>query len=235
MSTPDILLYQYEISPYADKVRRALHYKGVPYRVREVLPSQGPKLTRISPTGKFPAIEHAGRIIVDSTDIIRYVDETFDDPPLFPADPRARAMAHIIEDWADESLYFYDLTMRGWPHNVGWLLDDVLRYEKAHWSWLFRRLFPRVVAKITRTQGIGRKSHDQVCTEARRHFEAADALAQGGGWLVGEGLSVADIAVASMCFVLARAQEAKAAMDSLPALTAWRQRVDAATLSEQAA
>jgi glutathione S-transferase len=55
-------------------------------------------------------------------------------------------------------------------------------------------------------------------------------LVSQGDWLVGEQLSIADIAVVSMCTVLERAEEANAMMKALPALMAWRQRVDDATV-----
>ena len=62
--------------------------------------------------------------------------------------------------------------------------------------------------------------------------ESINALVSDKEWLVGDTLSIADIAVVSMCTVLDRAVEARSLMDSMPALRDWQQRVDALTLPE---
>ena len=63
-----------------------------------------------------------------------------------------------------------------------------------------------------------------------RHFDAIVALLEGGDFLVGDRISIADIAVVSMCTVLERAAEAREMMAARPTLQAWRERVDRLTL-----
>jgi len=228
-----LTFWQYEISPFADKVRRAATYKGLSYDVREVLISETGKLKAISPTGKFPVLEVAGRYIVDSTDIFAYLEEHQPEPSLMPSDPRDAALVTIIEDWADESLYFYDLTMRSWPQNVEWLLDDLLRYEPKGWKHsLLRRLIPGSLPKITKKQGLGRKDQDTVVRDVTTLFGAVSAMLEGRDWLVGSQLTAADIAVRSMTFVIDRAVEGRAALDRFENIRAWEARVDALTLAK---
>src|SRR5262249_41936329 len=122
-----ITLYQFATSPFTEKVRRALAYKGLTYEIHEVRRGAVAKgdYADVSPTGKFPAILHDGKAVWDSTDILEHLDRAFPDRPLLPDDPRDRALAHVIEDWADESLYFYELTVRlAWPHNVDAVLEE---------------------------------------------------------------------------------------------------------------
>jgi glutathione S-transferase len=226
----DLLLHQYQVSPFAAKVRRALHYKGISFAVKDYAVADAGKIRKtISPSGKTPVLDHADERVIDSTAILRYLDQHFPQRPILPADPALRAQAHLIEDWADESFFFYDLTMRGWPNNIEWLKRDVLSHDRGFLRWLMSRLIHKFVKKTSETQGIGRKDPATVCAEVEAHFDAIVDLLGERNWLVGEHLSVADIAVASMCTVIERAEEADAMMRERPALMAWRERVDVAT------
>jgi glutathione S-transferase len=227
---PGLLLHQYQVSPFAAKVRRCLHYKGIPFEVANYGLSGVGKVRKLSPAGKAPVLEHDGRMLADSSDIIRHLEECFPDRPVFPSHPRERALAHTLEDWADESLYYYDLTMRSWPGNAQWLADDLVMEDSGLMKRLLHLLAPRIIGKQARDQGTARKPHATVCADVARHFEAINTLVTDRPWLVGEALSIADIAVASMLTVLERAAEAKALMAEQPALLEWLQRVDALSL-----
>lgn len=224
------ILYQFRISPFCDKVRRAMRLKGLDWDVVEIPVIGAAKFRHISPTGKFPAVDFGGTIVVDSTDIIRHLDTIIAAPLLIPADPRDRADALILEDWADESLYFFDLTMRNWPQNRQWFLDDLLHLETGVKRRLLDALVPGALRKVAVTQGTGRKSQAQVTAELARHYDSLAARLEGRDWLAGDSISIADLAVRSMVFVLDRTVEAKALHDAHPDLAAWSARVDAATL-----
>ena len=225
-----LVLHQYEVSPFAAKVRRALRYKGIPFEVRNYRVVDAKLIRRtVSQSGKTPVLEHNGELIVDSTSILRYLDQHFPERPVIPADARDRALAHVIEDWADESLFFYDLTMRGWPNNVDWLKRDILSHDSGLMKRLIGSGIGKFAKKTSETQGIGRKDRDTVCAEVAAHFDAVIDMLGERDWLLGEHLSVADISVAAMCTVLERAEEAAALMRERAPLMAWRERVDAAT------
>jgi glutathione S-transferase len=228
----NIILYQYEISPYVDKVRRAMRLKGLAFTTVEVPVSNPRKYKDISPTGKFPALVSDGRTIVDSTDILRWLDEVAPLPSLTPDDPREAALATILEDWADEALYFYDLTMRNWPHNRAWFVDDLLHHEKGMMRGLLAALIPSALGKATKAQGLGRKAPDVVVADLAAQYDALAALVAGRDWLCGDRLSRADLAVRVMVNVLERTREARALLLARPALAAWAARVDAAAPPE---
>lgn len=228
---PTMVLWQYFISPFSDKVRRAMHLKGLEYTVREVKISETGKLKTVSPTGKFPVLETEGRFIVDSTDILDHLDALVPPPSLTPKDPKEAALAAIFEDWADESLYFYDLTMRSWPQNVDWLLDDLFLFEQKGWKQsLLRMIIPKALPKQTKAQGLGRKEPAKLTEELRILFQSLDALVSSGDWLVSKEMSRADISVRAMTYVIDRALEGRGILDTLPNLRAWEARVDALTL-----
>ncbi len=223
------ILYQYQISPFCDKVRRAMRLKAIAWDSVEV-PIVPGKFKHISPTGKFPAVDFGGNIVVDSTDIIAHLDTIAPAPQLIPADPRDRADALILEDWADESLYFFDLTMRNWPQNRQWFIDDLLHAESGIKRRIMAAMIPGPLKKVATTQGLGRKTEAQVTAELARHYDGLAAKLDGRDWLVGGSVSIADLAVRSMVNVLNRTVEGKALHDARPALAAWSARVDAATL-----
>jgi glutathione S-transferase len=229
-SVDRLVLHQYQVSPFAAKVRRCLHFKSVPFEVVNYGLAGVGRVRKLSAAGKAPVLEHNGRMIADSTDIIRHLEDCFPQPAVFPADAGQRAMAHVFEDWADESLYYYDLTMRSWPNNAAWLAEDLVREDRGVMRRLFRYLAPKIIGKQARDQGTGRKSVEAVCRDAARHFAAIDALVSQRAWLVGDAPGIADIAVVSMLTVLDRAEEARQMMADHPALLDWHARVDALTL-----
>ncbi len=92
-----ITLHQYEISPFCDKVRRILNWKGVEYRIREVPVSRATSVRKINPIGKLPCLEHDGHFVADSTDIARHLEEHFPEPPILPSEPAQRGLCHMLD------------------------------------------------------------------------------------------------------------------------------------------
>jgi glutathione S-transferase len=226
-----IVLHQFEISPFCDKVRRILHVKRIPYEVREVPPSRTfTSVRRVNRIGKLPALEDDGRVVADSTDIAHYLEQRFPDPPLLPKHPLERALVHVLEDWADESLYFVEMTLRfGLPHNRRRFLPELVKYE-APW---FRRVAPLVLPPIfaltVRAQGVGRKPTAMLVADLERHVAAIDGLVGDGAWLVGNQLTLADVAVFAQMHCIRGSDEGAEMVARFPRVAAWMERVDAAT------
>lgn len=220
------VLWGYDVSPFSDKVQRALRWKGLEFAWREVLVSKTGRYKSVSPTGKFPVLDDTGTLVRDSTDILRYLDAIYPERSLLPDDPRDRALAVILEDWADESLYFFDLTMRAWPQNREWFVRDLLHHESALPRRVLGALIPGALAKAAKSQGRGRRSEAEVAAELAALYDALEALLTGAEWLAGPRLSSADLAVRAMLNVLDRTLEGKALRESRPALNGWCARTD---------
>src|SRR3954471_10650341 len=102
MSRP--ILYDYQRSSAAYRVRIALNLKGVDYESRPVnlLESEqrGDDYRELNPQGLVPMLEIDGRRLTQSLSIIVYLDQCFPDPPLVPRDPadgaHVRAMALAV-------------------------------------------------------------------------------------------------------------------------------------------
>jgi glutathione S-transferase len=81
------------------KARLALAEKGVNFDSK-LLTLRGdqfdPQYMKLNPNAVVPTLVHDGRIIIESTVIMHYVDEAFPGAPLMPADPLGRSQARMI-------------------------------------------------------------------------------------------------------------------------------------------
>lgn len=226
-----IVLYQFEISPFCDKVRRIMHLKGVPYAVVEVpLSAALGAIRKVSPTRKVPCIEHAGRRIWDSTTIAHYLEKEFPEPRLVPDEPKARALCHLLEDWADESLYFYEVYLRfNLPTNRARFLPLLLAAESTMMRQVARLSVPVALKLILDQQGLGRKALTEITADLRRHVAAIEGQLDGGEWLLGEQISLADVSVYAQFACIAQTPEGRGVIDAAPDVARWLTRVEVAS------
>ncbi len=96
-------LYSYFRSSAAYRVRIALNLKGLDYEMVSVhLTKDGgrqrePDFVAINPMMRVPALVlSGGEVLTQSLAIIEYLDETYPDPPLLPAEALDRAKARAI-------------------------------------------------------------------------------------------------------------------------------------------
>jgi glutathione S-transferase len=92
-------LYHNAMSVCAQKVRVALAEKGIAYTGYDLNIRAGecrtPAYLALNPNGVVPTLVVDGKPIVESTIICEYLDETFPDVPLRPADPIGRAAMRL--------------------------------------------------------------------------------------------------------------------------------------------
>jgi len=79
-----------------ERVRIALHLKGVPYEYVPVASLPSGEWRRLNPQGLMPALLVDGRPIAQSGAILEWLEETRPDPPLLPRDPLLRADARAF-------------------------------------------------------------------------------------------------------------------------------------------
>ncbi len=224
-----LILHAYALSPFNDKVLRLLNHKGIPCEVREY--ALGDRAVKqLNPSGKLPCLEHDGKLIPDSTDIVYYVEKQFPQNSLLPDDPVQQALLHIIEDWADESLYFYEMHLRfGIPANGEKNIPRMLVNNTGVLKWFLGKVIPGGLRKITHSQGVGRKSLQQLEVDLHRHCSAVNKLLGAGDWLLGDTLSIADLALHPMLTAFEDAPEGAAVLAQYPAIADWKSRLRAAT------
>ncbi len=194
-----VVLHQWEISPFCQKVARMLRFKGIPFETVNYNGILGAKVPMLSKVGKVPVLDIDGKRIQDSTRIARYLDEAYPDKPLlFPADPIQRAHAELWEDWADELLYFYELHFRV---NDPVALKEAVRISTlgrpAHEVAIVKSLVKFQLKTQLFFQGTGRMATEDIEAEFRRHLARIELVLAKTGWLVGNAETIADIAVGS--------------------------------------
>src|SRR5688572_2162880 len=95
-----IKLYDAVPSSNSDRVKIALHEKGLSYdRTTLVLTKRDqkqPEFLKLNPYGKVPVIDDDGRILFESCIINEYLDEKYPDPPLMPKDPHLRGRGRVL-------------------------------------------------------------------------------------------------------------------------------------------
>lgn len=232
-----IVLHQLEESPFCDKIRRALNWKRIAYTIHEVpLLEALTTYKKVNPIGKVPALEIDGRVLADSTDIAYYLDERWPERPLVPRDPAERALCHFLEDWADESLYFYEMRLRfTFPRNRARWIAALLAHDNRVMRAVGGPMVGSSVARACRVQGVGRKPEEMVLRDVDRHLDALAAWLAGKSWLVGGGLCLADLAVFAQLRCIDCAEEGHARIEARPIVREWMARVAEATSQPQAA
>lgn len=93
------------VSPYVRKVLACLELKGIDYEVDPITPFFGnEEFERLSPLRRIPVMMDSDLTLTDSTVICEYLDETHPSPPLLPSDPKDRARARWLDEFADTRL-----------------------------------------------------------------------------------------------------------------------------------
>jgi maleylacetoacetate isomerase len=83
-----IRLYRARFSTNVERVALTLALKGLTAESVWIDYSDRSLVEQVSGQPLVPVLDHDGEIVVESMDIVRFLDERHSDPPLYPADPR---------------------------------------------------------------------------------------------------------------------------------------------------
>jgi glutathione S-transferase len=167
-----MILYGSSLSPYVRKVLAYAAEKGIELQVQPVGPGDpNPDFRSASPFGKMPALRDGDYTLGDSSAIIHYLEAKQPEPELIPRDPQLRGTAIWFEEFADTILVSCGAKM----------------------------FFNRVVAP----RFLGRQGDLAAADRAEREelppiLDYLERVVPGAeGFLVGDTITIADIAVAS--------------------------------------
>jgi glutathione S-transferase len=225
---PSILLHQWDMSPFCNKVRRTLAYKGLKYEVKDYNGLEARKAATLSPVGKLPVLDYDGERIQDSDRIAEFLDRKQPAKPVFPKDPEVLAKARIWNDWAAQSLYFYEIYFRMLdPVSLERGVDLVCKgrpgWERVVIRAIFKRRYPKKLAE----QGLARLPREEVERQFFGRLGDLDTLLGKRTWLAGDALSIADLAVVAQLSEFIRTSDLAPRVLALPHLKAWLDRCDA--------
>lgn len=165
-----MILYGSTLSPFVRKVMAFAAEKDIELELKATgFPSSDPDFCAASPFKKMPALQDGDYSLADSSAIIHYLEAKYPTPALIPAEPRARGRTIWFDEFADTILF-------GCGQKI---------------------FFNRVVAPVF----LNRPGDLAAANTAQRDElpPILDYLEQvvpdAGGYLVGDSLTLADIAV----------------------------------------
>jgi glutathione S-transferase len=92
-------LYRFRFSTNVERVTLALAHKGLEVQSIWVDPDDRRTVERVSGQRLVSVIEDNGRVVFDSSAILRYLEEHYPEPPLYPSDKAKRAEMDVFIDW----------------------------------------------------------------------------------------------------------------------------------------
>jgi glutathione S-transferase len=92
-------VYRIPFSTNVERVSLAFAHKGLDVEWEDVDPGNRSPVERVSGQPLVPVLVHDGRVVADSTVILRYLEDLQPEPPLFPRDEARRAELDVFLDW----------------------------------------------------------------------------------------------------------------------------------------
>jgi glutathione S-transferase len=166
-------LYQFPLCPFSRKVRLMLGEKGVAHElVRESPWLRRDEFVDMNPAGQTPVLveDQKGTVLIDSSAICEYFEETIEKSPMIPGTSLNRAEVRRLVAWFDDRLY-----------------RDVVAPMTEE------RMTKRLVSRDPPDTRILREA----MKTANSYLDYMDYLLDHRRWLAGPVLSLADLAAAA--------------------------------------
>ena len=227
-------LYHSGVSNCSMRVRIALEEKGLPWTSHHLNIMKKEHITPeyfgINPNGLVPTLVHDGKVIIESDDIIEYLDITFPEPPLRPPEGPDR---ELMEEWLHRATaihlkavktHIYEKRMRGQMKQSA---EQKEQYEKLQTN--------RSLLEFHRKSGSDSFTQQEL-DEARevldQCFADLEKTLEGREWLAGDSFSLADIAWEPLYFTLHVL--AGYSFEGMPNVAAWAKRVESRSSYQRA-
>ncbi|KAH7426628.1 hypothetical protein KP509_10G009200 [Ceratopteris richardii] len=98
-------LYVSRTCPYAQRAWSVRNYKGLDdIELVGIDLQDKPKwyLEKVYPVGKVPSLEHAGKVMGESLDLMEYIDKNFEGPSLLPKGPEKEKISKELLNLCDD-------------------------------------------------------------------------------------------------------------------------------------
>jgi glutathione S-transferase len=199
MSEP--IVFGFPRSTFVQIVRLVLTHKNVSYSFRDLEPEMGkPTHLALHPFNRVPILQHGDFTVYETSAIVTYVEETFDNVALRPKSPRERAR---MDQWISAVNSYY------YPYMI---------YHVSH----ERRVFPEL--------GIpsDEKVVEHALPKIDMGLQVVEQeLADGRDYLLGSQLTLADFYLLPSTYAFGMTPEGKRMYPKYPAFCRWRERMEA--------
>jgi glutathione S-transferase len=166
-----MIVYGSSLSPFVRKVLAFGAEKGIELELKPSgLGAPDPEFLEASPFRKIPGFRDGDFAISDSSAIVHYLEAKYPEPPLIPAEPRARARTIWYEEFSDTLLMACGSKM-----------------------FFNRFVAPRVLGRPG-DEAVAEKAE---CEEMPPLLDYLEGVVPQEGFLVGDSLTLADIAIAN--------------------------------------
>jgi glutathione S-transferase len=196
-----ITLYQFPISHFCEKVRWALDYKGLDYTTKNLIPGLHAKTTKqLAARSSVPVLEHDGRSVQGSEQIITYLDEHFPDKKLTPVNSQDAQTALEWERYLDKEIgvhlrrYVYHTLLENPKIVIGFFAEG-----SPFWAKPFIKLnFPKMRRLMRKFMDINEATAAQSKQSVLMALERVNDALDEKPYLVGNQFSRADLTAASL-------------------------------------
>ena len=214
---PELILHHYAGSPFSQKVRLILGFKGLAWH-SVIVPSVMPKPDAVALTGGYrrtPFMQIGADVYCDTTLMCRVIDALKPEPPLYPM--ATAGIADIVAQWADTQLFWTAVPFTLQPAGVTHVLKDAtpemlkaFAVDRAAMNPNMRRPTVADGAAALHTY-LARLEH---------------LLCDGRPFLLGALASIADFSAAQSVWFIHLAPPVAAVLEAYPKVEAWYRRVD---------
>jgi glutathione S-transferase len=195
----EFVLYNAPQSTCSQRVRLVLNAKGLPFEEVRLDLFGGdqlkPDYLKINPNGVVPTLLHDGEPIVDSAVIMEYLDELYPEPePFRPPDAlglaRMRSLMRFIDEVPTPAVRVPSYNLAFLPHFKAMTEEEFLALAE---SKPLRKEFLLRMGRSGFPAAEMNAALDRLSRALKRMDEAI--AASGGPWLMGEAITLADIAM----------------------------------------
>ena len=215
----NVILHQYAGSPFSEKIRSLLGYKGQAYQSVEI-PVIMPKPDLMALTGgyrKTPVLQHGADIYCDSGIICRFLDRVFPDKPIYPQEQIAALTAAV--HWTDTFLFKASVAVAFQPRAL--VENDLFSDPAAAEAFMKDR------AELSK--GSTELGMDLSVAEPHwmQHMKRLEAQLSSANFLGGESPTILDFSTYHCCWFVYKNDALKPDLEPFPAITAWMSRMAA--------
>jgi glutathione S-transferase len=221
----DLILHHYAMSPFAEKVRLVLGYKGLPWKSVTV-PSIMPKPDVVALTGGYrrtPFLQIGRDVYCDTSLICDVLEHLQSAPALYP--PANKGLARTVAQWADEKLFNTAMGHNFSPRGTAQVFTGNPDAPMEQWV-AQAKAFGEDRSKMR--LGQPRMAAGEAAAAYRSYLRRLANMLDGQNFLLGDAPCIADFAAYTpLWFTRTQTPVMAGILEATPGVLAWMDRMAA--------